>query len=172
MRRILRFLGWLIGAVATLAVIFWLLPRERVVMGAVPVFDDPVAFLAEREGAFDDIRPGDAARIIWAGAAGAVTPLAILYLHGFSAGPEENRAVPDDVARDEVAIKKALSLLEDEEPPALHSLARQVGLTLIGRARGKRFIALAGEDRITFDVDVSAIADEPRGMNRKGATAE
>ena len=52
------------------------------------------------------------------------------------------------------------------------SLARQVGLTLIGRARGKRFIALAGEDRITFDVDVSAIADEPRGMNRKGATAE
>ena len=44
--------------------------------------------------------------------------------------------------------------------------------TLIGRARGKRFIALAGEDRITFDVDVSAIADEPRGMNRKGATAE
>lgn len=52
------------------------------------------------------------------------------------------------------------------------SLARQVGLTLIGRARGKRFIALAGEDRITFDVDVSAIADEPRGMNRKGAAAE
>ena len=52
------------------------------------------------------------------------------------------------------------------------SLARQVGLTLIGRARGKRFIALAGEDRITFGVDVSAIADEPRGMNRKGATAE
>ena len=99
MRRVLRLLGWLIGAVATLAVIFWLLPRERVVMGAVPVFDDPVAFLAEREGAFDDIRPGDAARIIWAGAAGAVTPLSILYLHGFSAGPEEIRPVPDDVAR-------------------------------------------------------------------------
>ena len=68
MRRVLRLLGWLIGAVATLAVIFWLLPRERVVMGAVPVFDDPVAFLAEREGSFDDIRPGDAARIIWRGA--------------------------------------------------------------------------------------------------------
>ena len=37
------------------------------------------------------------------------------------------RCLPDEVARDEVAIKKALSLLEDEDPPALHSLARQVG---------------------------------------------
>jgi len=30
-------------------------------------------------------------------------------------------------------------------------LARQVGLTLIGRARGKRFVALAGEQRIIYD---------------------
>lgn len=30
-------------------------------------------------------------------------------------------------------------------------LARDAGLTLIGRAKGKRFIALAGEDRIDFD---------------------
>ncbi len=30
-------------------------------------------------------------------------------------------------------------------------LAREAGLTLIGRAKGKRFIALAGEDRIEFD---------------------
>ena len=32
-------------------------------------------------------------------------------------------------------------------------LARQAGLTLIGRARGKRFIALAGLDRIVYDTD-------------------
>ena len=32
-------------------------------------------------------------------------------------------------------------------------LARQVGLTLIGRARGKRFVALAGEQRIIYDTD-------------------
>ena len=30
-------------------------------------------------------------------------------------------------------------------------LARQAGLTLIGRAKGRRFLALAGEDRIVFD---------------------
>jgi len=34
-------------------------------------------------------------------------------------------------------------------------LARQVGLTLIGRARGRRFVALAGEQRIIYDADVS-----------------
>ncbi|MEM7463343.1 MAG: formate dehydrogenase accessory sulfurtransferase FdhD [Pseudomonadota bacterium] len=34
-------------------------------------------------------------------------------------------------------------------------LARQAGLTLIGRARGKRFIALAGNERIEFDDEPS-----------------
>ena len=33
------------------------------------------------------------------------------------------------------------------------SLARRAGLTLIGRARGGRFIALSGEERIIFDLD-------------------
>src|SRR6188474_2094964 len=33
-------------------------------------------------------------------------------------------------------------------------LARKANLTLIGRARGKRFVALAGEDRIVFDQDL------------------
>ena len=32
-------------------------------------------------------------------------------------------------------------------------LARQAGLTLIGRAKGKRFICLAGEGRLVFDAD-------------------
>ncbi|MDA0998705.1 MAG: formate dehydrogenase accessory sulfurtransferase FdhD [Proteobacteria bacterium] len=48
-------------------------------------------------------------------------------------------------------------------------LARQVGLTLIGRARGKRFVALAGEGRIQFDMASDAADDEPRETRRKGA---
>ena len=39
-------------------------------------------------------------------------------------------------------------------------LARQADLTLIGRAKGKRFIALAGERRIVFDADPHYVADE------------
>jgi FdhD protein len=48
-------------------------------------------------------------------------------------------------------------------------LARQVGLTLIGRARGKRFLVLSGEERIIFDVDSSTIPDEDRKHRRKAA---
>ena len=48
-------------------------------------------------------------------------------------------------------------------------LARKAGLTLIGRARGKRFIALSGEDRILFDADGAAVEDEPKSAARKGA---
>ena len=48
-------------------------------------------------------------------------------------------------------------------------LARQVGLTLVGRAKGKRFIALAGEERIVFDQDLAFVADESMRARRKGA---
>ena len=98
MSSLLRGLGWLAGGLALLALFLWLGPRERVAPTALPAFDDPEAFLAAREAAFDDIREGGAARIVWAGEAGAVTPLSIVYLHGFSAGPEEIRPVPDRVA--------------------------------------------------------------------------
>jgi FdhD protein len=47
-------------------------------------------------------------------------------------------------------------------------LARKAGLTLIGRARGKRFVALAGEDRIVFDQDL-AYVEEESGKNRRKA---
>jgi len=32
-------------------------------------------------------------------------------------------------------------------------IANQVGLTLIGRLRGKRFMCLAGKDRLIYDVE-------------------
>jgi FdhD protein len=51
-------------------------------------------------------------------------------------------------------------------------LARQAGLTLIGRAKGKRFVALAGEERIVFDSDPRAIADEPARLARKASLAD
>ena len=50
-------------------------------------------------------------------------------------------------------------------------LAREAGLTLIGRARGKRFIALAGTDRLVYDADASVIAEESKRHRRKGSIA-
>jgi FdhD protein len=51
-------------------------------------------------------------------------------------------------------------------------LARQAGLTLIGRAKGRRFVALAGEGRIVFDGDPRSVADEPARLARKASLAE
>src|SRR3569832_686455 len=47
-------------------------------------------------------------------------------------------------------------------------LARQVRLTLIGRARGKRFLALSGEERIVYDQDLAYVEEESAKHKRKG----
>jgi len=49
------------------------------------------------------------------------------------------------------------------------ALAREVGLTLVGRARGKRFIALSGQERIVFDQDLASVNEEAPRHRRKGA---
>jgi FdhD protein len=51
-------------------------------------------------------------------------------------------------------------------------LARQAGLTLVGRARGKRFVALAGEGRIEFDADLTKVDEEDRKFARKGSAQD
>jgi FdhD protein len=48
-------------------------------------------------------------------------------------------------------------------------LARKAHLTLIGRARGKRFVALSGEDRIVFDQDLRYVEEESARHRRKAA---
>jgi len=51
-------------------------------------------------------------------------------------------------------------------------LARQANLTLIGRAKGKRFVALAGEGRLRFDADPAAMAEEAPRHQRKASLAD
>jgi FdhD protein len=51
-------------------------------------------------------------------------------------------------------------------------LARKADLTLIGRAKGKRFVALAGEHRLVFDADPAAVAEEGARHRRKGSVED
>lgn len=51
-------------------------------------------------------------------------------------------------------------------------LAEKCGLTLIGRARGKRFVAYAGAERIIFDQNLSYVAEESAKYRRKGAASD
>jgi len=50
-------------------------------------------------------------------------------------------------------------------------LARQSGLTLIGRARGSRFVALSGQERIIFDAK-SGDEDEDARHRRKASSGD
>ncbi|KPQ04746.1 MAG: FdhF sulfurtransferase FdhD [Rhodobacteraceae bacterium HLUCCA12] len=48
-------------------------------------------------------------------------------------------------------------------------IARQTGLTLIGRMRGQRFVCLSGEDRLIRDADLAQIGEESARHRRKAA---
>jgi FdhD protein len=48
-------------------------------------------------------------------------------------------------------------------------LAREANLTLIGRCKGKRFVALAGEQRIVFDADLAYVEEESAKHWRKNS---
>lgn len=48
-------------------------------------------------------------------------------------------------------------------------IAREVGLTLIGRMRGQRFVCLAGEERLIRDIDPATVPEEAGKHRRKSA---
>ncbi len=89
-------------------------------------------------------------------------------------GPEDKTLYTTGRLTSEMVIKTALMGI-----PVLASrsgftawgveIARQVGLTLIGRMRGRRFVCLSGEDRLLRDADPEAVPDEDRKHRRKGA---
>lgn len=49
-------------------------------------------------------------------------------------------------------------------------IAREVGLTLIGRMKGRRFMCLSGEARLIRDADPASVSEEPARAGRKAAT--
>ncbi|MFM2356929.1 MAG: hypothetical protein RLZZ528_2665, partial [Pseudomonadota bacterium] len=104
MRRVLRWVGWASAALAVALGTLWVLgPREPVDLtlrfDAAGLPADLDAYLASTEAMMGDVTPGAGKRIVWAGTPGAVTDIAVVYVHGFSATSEEIRPVPDNVAR-------------------------------------------------------------------------
>jgi FdhD protein len=51
-------------------------------------------------------------------------------------------------------------------------IARQVGLTLVGRLRGRRFVCLSGEERLVRDAGEAATPDEDVRVRRKASRDE
>jgi esterase/lipase len=57
-------------------------------------------YLARNEGRYDDIVPGTEKKIFWAGRPGEQTPLALVYIHGFSATRQDTAPLAALVARE------------------------------------------------------------------------
>lgn len=96
-------LALVVLVLAGLGALYLLGPRTPT--EAIVTFDpaaigaDPEAYLAAEESKVTHIRPGLAKEIVWAyPASRAKTPLAIVYIHGFSASKGEVRPLPDKVA--------------------------------------------------------------------------
>ncbi|WP_420409565.1 alpha/beta hydrolase [Hoeflea sp.] len=63
--------------------------------------EDIESYIRNAEARYDDLRPGNERQIVWAyPASQARTPLAIVYIHGYSASPGETRPMPDLVAKE------------------------------------------------------------------------
>ena len=103
MKRVLKFLGKSILVGALIFVGLYLFgPREpidpTITFDTAQIGEDIDGYLEASESGFDDIVDGTQKRVIWAGAAGAQTDVAVVYLHGWGASSEEIRPVPDQVA--------------------------------------------------------------------------
>lgn len=94
-----------IGAILIVALtaLYFVGPRvpadTTITFNAAQISTDPAAWLAQSEATVTGIRPGLEKEIVWADPnSHDRTPLAIVYIHGFSASKGEIRPVPDRVA--------------------------------------------------------------------------
>ncbi|WP_290886103.1 alpha/beta fold hydrolase [Hoeflea sp.] len=113
--------------------------------------DDLDQYLEQSESGFEDLRPGSERQIVWAyPASKARTPLAIVYIHGFSAGPGETRPLSDIIAGELRANlyyarlaghgRSGEAMLEGSVHTWVNDLAEAIA---IGRRLGERVVIVA-----------------------------
>jgi FdhD protein len=96
------------------------------------------------------------------------------WMHHHNVQPQDKLLYTTGRLTSEMVIKTALMGI-----PALASrsgftawgveIARQVGLTLIGRMKGQRFVCLSGDHRLIRDIDPALVPDDPPATRRKAA---
>lgn len=74
-------------------------PKADPALRPVEVPEDLDAYLREAEASVPNLRPGTEKTIVWADSAHRRTPLAVVYLHGFSATRAETAPFCDSLAR-------------------------------------------------------------------------
>lgn len=90
-----------LGVLLVAGLMLFLLGPKAAVDGTVREVDLPEnldAYLTEAEARLVDLRPGVEKTIVWADSAKEKTPIAVVYLHGFSATRQEVRPFADTLA--------------------------------------------------------------------------
>ena len=138
---------------------------------------DPDAYLAREEADIPNLRPNAAKEIVWAyPASRARTPLAIVYVHGFSADKAETRPLADDVAKALGANLFYTRLTGHGRDPAameqtsvndwLNDLAEA---TAIGRTIGNRVIVIGTSTGGTLATLGATLTRQDPGLMRNVA---
>ncbi|MDZ7600261.1 MAG: alpha/beta hydrolase [Hoeflea sp.] len=152
MRKVLYFIVFLIIAGGA-AYVFGPRPAAdtSIAFAEASLPEDLDAYIAKTEARFDDLKPGNERQIVWAyPASKARTPVAIVYVHGFSAGPAEIRPLPDLVGRQLGANlyfarltghgRSGDAMLEGSVNAWVNDLAEAIA---IGRRLGERVVIMA-----------------------------
>ncbi len=89
-----------VPVIAGVIILFLVGPRATIDLSLKPIElpEDLDHYLAESEAHFSDIIPDTEKTIIWANAAKTKTPLAVIYLHGYSATRQEAAPLCDQIA--------------------------------------------------------------------------
>ena len=176
----LRVLLAVLCLVLVLGGAFWVFgPREPVDLtirfDPASIGDDPEAYLKRREADIPNLRPSAEKEIVWADPRSkAKTPIAFVYLHGFSAAKPETRPLLDIAAREIGANLFYTRLTGHGRDPAampqtsvkdwLNDLAEAIA---IGRRIGERVVIVGtstGATLATLGASVPGLMDGVAGL--------
>lgn len=162
MRSFGKWLGRVLLVIVLAAAALWAFgPREPVDMsgfdGTLP--EDLDGYLAKAEAGVPGITPGAEKGILWAGAAGAKTQVAIVYLHGYSATRAELSPVTEDVGK-RLGANVYFARMTGHGVPGAELARATVGdwvrdateAVAIGRRLGDRVVVIGTSTGATFAV--------------------
>jgi alpha-beta hydrolase superfamily lysophospholipase len=119
---------WLVTLTALAGPLFPFTPRPSDIASAVALAPDVDAYLREREAQQPDVKPEQAKTIVWSEPARIRTPLALVYVHGFSASRRDITPVVETLAS------------------TLHANAFLTRLAAHGSASGAGFATVTAQD--------------------------
>lgn len=137
----------------------------------IPSIDNLESFVASKEATYD-VKPGNSAEIVWADSSKTQTEVAIVYLHGFTASPEEGAPTHREIAK-RFGCNLYLARLQEHglrtDEPLLNFTADGIWESAkeayaIGTKLGKEVIIMSTSTGGTLALKLAATYSEIKGL--------